>query len=80
MTQLKKSYAGKEVLQYLLIDGQFKGAVIGHWRIGPHDVEDIIVNLDPEEAESRKDEIIEAVKYTYRPDFSQILAYNGVVI
>lgn len=80
MTQLKKSYTGKEVLQYLLIDGQFKGAVIGHWRIGPHDVEDIIVNLDPEEAEARREEIIDAVKYAYRPDFSKIIAYNGVVI
>jgi hypothetical protein len=80
LTQLKKRYSGKEVLQYLLINGQFQGAVLGHWRIGPHDVEDIIVDLPSEEVASRKNEIINAVTYGYPPEFSKIKAYNGVVI
>lgn len=80
LPQLKKRYSEKEVLQYLLIDGHFQGAVLGHWRIGPHDVEDIIVDLAPEEAELRKNEIINAVTYGYRPEFIKIIAYNGVVI
>lgn len=80
LSQLKKRYIGKEVLQYLLIDGQFQGAVLGHWRIGPHDVEDVIVELPVEEANSRKNEIINAVTYGYPPEFSKIKAYNGVVI
>lgn len=80
LSQLKKRYSGKEVLQYLLIDGQFQGAVLGHWRIGPHDVEDIIVDLPQEEVASRKNEIINAVTYGYPPEFSKIKAYNGVVI
>ncbi|MBP1905939.1 hypothetical protein J2Z32_002587 [Paenibacillus turicensis] len=80
LSQLKKRYSGKEVLQYLLIDGQFQGAALGHWRIGPHDVEDIIVDLPLEEAASRKNEIINAVTYGYPPEFSKIKAYNGVVI
>lgn len=80
LSQLKKRYSGKEVLQYLLIDGQFQGAVLGHWRIGPHDVEDIIVDLPLEEVASRKNEIINAVTYGYPPEFSKIKAYNGVVI
>lgn len=80
LSQLKKRYSGKEVLQYLLIDGQFQGAVVGHWRIGPHDVEDIVVDLPEEEARSRKNEIINAVTYGYPPEFSKIIAYNGIVI
>lgn len=80
LSQLKKRYSGKEVLQYLLIDGHFQGAVLGHWRIGPHDVEDIIVDLPPEEVSSRKNEIINAVTYGYPPEFSKIKLYNGVVI
>jgi len=42
-SELKARYHGIEVLQYLLIDGAFQGAALGHWRIGPHDVDDIVV-------------------------------------
>ena len=42
-SELKRRFGGQEVLQYLLIDGMFGGAVLGHWRIGPHDVDDIVV-------------------------------------
>lgn len=46
-------------LQYLLIDGEFHGASVGHFRNGPYDLNDIVCSLP--DAESRKDEIIEAV-------------------
>ena len=49
-----------EPLQYLLIDGVFHGAVVGHFRNGPYDCNDVVCDLP--EAESRKDEILEAVK------------------
>lgn len=49
-----------EPLQYLLIDGEFHGASVGHFRNGPNDLNDIVCDLS--DAESRKDEIIEAVR------------------
>lgn len=49
-----------EPLQYLLIDGEFHGASVGHFRNGPYDLNDIVCDLP--DAESRKDEIIEAVR------------------
>lgn len=49
-----------EPLQYLLIDGEFHGASIGHFRNGPYDLNDILCDLP--NAESRKDEIVEAVR------------------
>lgn len=49
-----------EPLQYLLIDGEFHGAVVGHFRNGPYDLNDVVCDLQT--AEERKDEIIEAVR------------------
>lgn len=49
-----------EPLQYLLIDGEFHGVSVGHFRNGPYDLNDIVCDLA--DAESRKDEIIEAVR------------------
>ena len=48
-----------EPLQYLLIDGEFHGASVGHFRNGPYDLNDLVCDLP--DAESRKDEIIEAI-------------------
>ncbi len=48
-----------EPLQYLLIDGEFHGAVVGHFRNGPYDLNDIVCDLP--DALCRKDEIIDAV-------------------
>lgn len=76
-SELKNRFAELEVLQYLLIDGDFRGAVCGHWRIGPHDVDDIIVDLPAKNCIARKAEIIEAVAWEYHPPRHQILRYNG---
>ena len=51
-----------ETLQYLLIDGEFRGAVLGHFRNGPYDLEDIILDLPTEIATDRKIEILDAVR------------------
>lgn len=51
-----------ETLQYLLIDGEFHGAVVGHFRNGPYDLEDVILDLSAEEAAARKTEILDAVR------------------
>lgn len=55
-------YPDFEVLQYLLIDGEFCGAVIGKFRNGPFDVEDILLNLPPESWTPRREEILAAVQ------------------
>ena len=62
-TELKRRFGDHEVLQYLLIDGRFLGAVLGHWRIGPHDVEDIVVELPSPERSARREEILRAVEW-----------------
>lgn len=49
-----------EPLQYLLIDGEFRGAVVGHFRNGPYDLNDVV--LDDPALESRKAEILAAVE------------------
>jgi len=49
-----------EPLQYLLIDGKFSGAVVGHFRNGPYDLNDIVCSLP--DAQERKWEIIDAVR------------------
>ncbi len=76
-SKLKVQYKGKEILQYILIDGEIKGAVEGHWRIGPHNIENIIVNIPEHEKVIRKDEIIAELAKLYHPPYSNILRYDG---
>ena len=49
-----------EPLQYLLIDGEFHGAVVGHFRNGPYDLNDVVCDLP--DAQMRKEEILEAIR------------------
>ncbi|MFC1716635.1 DNA glycosylase AlkZ-like family protein [Candidatus Poribacteria bacterium] len=79
-SELKRKLGGQEVLQYLLIDGAFKGAVLGHWRIGPHDVDDIVVEVPAKERKDRREEILNAVAWGYSPPHSHILRYDGVEV
>lgn len=76
-SELKARYKGHEVLQYLLIDGALQGAALGHWRIGPHDVDDILIDLPPAEHAARREAIIRAVAWGYQPPFSHIIRYAG---
>ncbi|MEY8311503.1 hypothetical protein AALA61_05820 [Oscillospiraceae bacterium 42-9] len=49
-----------QALQFLLVDGEFRGVVAGHFRNGPYDLNDVVLDLpDPE---SRREEILEAVR------------------
>lgn len=48
-----------EPLQYLLIDGEFHGASVGHFRNGPYDLNDVVCDLP--DAESRRAEILRAI-------------------
>ena len=74
---LKQQYAGREVLQYLLVDGEFRGAVCGHWRIGPHDVDDIVLDLPASQCRTRKEAILAAAAEYYHPPKHHILRYTG---
>ena len=76
-SELKRRFGNHETLQYLLIDGTFQGAVLGHWRIGPHDVEDILVELLAKERKRRKQAVLEAVSWRYSPPNHHILQYDG---
>jgi len=76
-SELKRRFAGREILQYLLIDGQFAGAVCGHWRIGPHDVDDVAIELPHRDRTSRRKEILEEVASTYSGERHAILRYDG---
>ncbi len=49
-----------EPLQYLLIDGEFHGAVVGHFRNGPYDLNDVVCDLP--DAKQHRDAILEAVR------------------
>lgn len=49
-----------EPLQYLLIEGEFHGASVGHFRNGPYDLNDIVCDLP--DAKNRRAEIIEAIR------------------
>jgi hypothetical protein len=77
MRELQEKYKGLEVLQYLLIDGEFQGAVLGHWRIGPYDIDDIKLDIDEKQAQSRREEIIKAVRKIYPSESTVIHKFNG---
>ena len=79
-TELKERFSGREILQFLLVDGAFRGAVCGHWRIGPHDVEDIVLDLPAKERGDRKREILAEVASTYRGERHRILNYDGTAV
>ena len=49
-----------DLLQCLLIDGEFHGASVGHFRNGPYDLNDVLCDLP--NADERKEEIMEAIQ------------------
>jgi len=64
-------------LYYILVDGEFHGIVAGRFRFGPHDVEDIMLDLSEYEKRERREEIIEAVYQIFDKDSSPIKRYCG---
>lgn len=49
-----------EPLQYLLIDGEFRGASVGHFRNGPYDLNDVVCDLP--DVQERREEILDAIQ------------------
>ena len=77
VTELKSRFGHEETLQYLLVDGELSGAVVGHWRIGPHDVEDVVLLLDEEECKRRRAAVLSAIARVYSPPRSRVRNYCG---
>jgi hypothetical protein len=75
---IKEKYNNPEydILHYILIDGEFHGAVLGHFKNGPYIIEDVIV--DPG-FEASKDVIIEAVYRVNSREKSPLKRYMGKV-
>lgn len=69
-----------DVLQYLLIDGRFQGAVMGHFRYGPYEIEDIALTLPAQAARTRRDEILAAVDRVNPRGESPVKRYCGAVL
>lgn len=69
--------SGWETLYYLLIDGDIRGAVCGRFRFGPHDIEDIKLDLPADECAKRKNEILDAVYNVFDYALSPWKRYNG---
>jgi hypothetical protein len=76
-SELKRRFPGREVLQYLLVDGELLGAVCGHWGFHPYDVEDIALDLSPLRIEALKGEIVEIVRVAYPEPRHRILQCAG---
>lgn len=64
-------------MQYLLIDGVFRGASVGQFKYGPGILEDIITDLPDEQAQARKEEIFAAVHAVNAGSDNPILRYHG---
>ncbi|MDR0936755.1 MAG: hypothetical protein LBM98_08750 [Oscillospiraceae bacterium] len=61
MLKAKYQHDYPDTLYYLLIDGQWRGAVAGKFRYSP-EVSDVILDLPSEEVNSRQCEIVAAIK------------------
>jgi uncharacterized protein (DUF885 family) len=77
VSELKTRFGGHDILRYLLIDGVFRGAVLGRWGFRPYDVEDIVLELPSQERARRRVEVIDAVARVYHPPRHQIRKYAG---
>ena len=76
--KLKEKYTHlyPDTLYYMLIDGEFRGAVVGKFRYTP-EVEDIILDLTDDKATAKKDEILQAV-HGLCGSSNKIKRYQGV--
>lgn len=59
---LKEKYLHSypDTLYYLLVDGEWQGAVVGKFRYTP-EIEDVLLDLPPKEAAARKDGVLLAI-------------------
>ena len=65
------------MMQFILIDGEFRGYTAGYFRIRPNILEDIVLDLEESEAINRKAEILEAVRLVNDPELTPVKKYCG---
>ncbi|WP_203457120.1 hypothetical protein [Paenibacillus tepidiphilus] len=66
-----------DILYYLLIDGEFKGALMGHFKNGPYILDDVVLKLPEGEAAERQDEIIDAIYRVNSREHSPLKRFLG---
>lgn len=76
-SELKRRFGARDILQFLLIDGDLVGVIRGHWGFKPFDVTDVELELPRASRERRRDEILAAVVAAYPPPRHQVLRYAG---
>ena len=76
-SELRRRFGSRDLLQYLLVDGELCGALRGHWRFAPYDVDDVTVELVRKERDRRRDEILGAVREQYPEPRHTIQRYAG---
>ncbi|ULQ60331.1 hypothetical protein K7I13_03210 [Brucepastera parasyntrophica] len=69
-----------DILQYILIDGEFSGAVAGKFKNGPFVLKDILLDPSANIKPGRKKEIINAVYQVNNKELSPLQRYNGTVL
>ena len=76
---LKERYKreGLDILQYLLIDGEFHGAVLGHFKNGPYLLEDVVLDGMDENFAGRREEILDAVYRVNSQEASPLRRFLG---
>ncbi|MCL2406469.1 MAG: hypothetical protein FWC95_00925 [Defluviitaleaceae bacterium] len=78
---LKERYSHPypDTLWYLLIDGEFHGAVAGKFRYTPAEVEDVMLDLPANEVADSKEDILQAVLAKGIKD-NKITRYQGEIL
>lgn len=76
--ELKKKITSEwDSLYYLLINGEFHGAVMGRFKFGPHIIEDIVLDIPEADRINRKEEILSIIYTVFDPIASKPNRYDG---
>lgn len=79
-SRLEQRFGSRDLLQYVLVDGELCGALRGHWRFAPYDVDDVSLELEPRESARRRAEILDRVREQYPPPRHAIRRYAGAAL
>lgn len=60
--ELKKRFSDPGTLYYVLVDGEFRGALFGRFTFGPVELRSLKMDMDSEELLRRKAEILKAIE------------------
>lgn len=76
---LKERFGDKKykTLHYILKKGEFIGAILGHFRFGPNELEDVQVDLPVKLKEQYKEEIINTIYKAYDKESSPLRRYGS---